>query len=99
MRKDGLSQSQDAPQKKGAQAFYQTPKPRGRSAVDADKQAEAENLLFEGKSIGKTAAELGIHHSTLRHNVKMGWIESPSATADAGETEAAISRNQRNQSY
>ena len=46
--------------KKGAQAFYHVPQPRGRTAIDADKQAEAEKLLSEGKSIGKTAAELGI---------------------------------------
>ena len=73
--------------KKGAQAFYHIPQPRGRTAIDADKQAEAEKLLSEGKSIGKTAAELGIHHSTLRHNVKKGWIEYPSAAADADEPE------------
>lgn len=78
----------------GPDVFHRTRKGRGRSKMDDEMIANAERLLASGKSIRKTAAELEISESTLRHNIQNRAVANPRSIAEAPQrVEDAVDAN------
>ena len=78
----------------GPDVFHRTRKGRGRSKMDDESIANAERLLASGKSIRKTAAELEIGESTLRHNIRNRAVANPRPVAEAPQrVEDAVEAN------
>ncbi len=55
----------------------QRPGPRGRHKFTAAKQAEAQHLLEQGRSIRAAAAALGVSEAILRHALQRGELRRP----------------------
>lgn len=57
------------------------PGPRGRHKFTAAKQAEAQRLLEQGRSIRAAAASLGVSEAILRHALDRGELRRPAGPA------------------
>lgn len=74
-----------------ASLLGQRPGPKGRHKFTAQKQAEAQRLLEQGRSIRAAATALGVSEAILRHALQRGELRRP----QTAPTPAGIGPRQR----